>query len=429
MDKQKLLVVIMGQDCQKFIEMSLESVKEADVIVYCSGGVNIEVPNSETMISKNDDALPLVHEYQSIHKYPIKIISNKYSQEDPQMNGKQRNFYLNYLKENYPDYWCLAIDADEVVEDLNKIKELIQTCESGLFQVKMRHFHNDLGHEDSTEDTHYVLNRLFKISEADSYPLVEHPILQGKEGSKYFKTDVTVIWHLAHIDHVFSIKKRYEKQIKHSNIHTPEFLDNWNEAHCLGTYPNKQVNILEVPDVITNYFHINKSRYYYQNRQLENKHWIDARYWLDFFKCESAIEVGCGLGPRVFAMNYIGIKTDGFEISEYAVKHRLHPNVFLGDLVNIDIPLTYDLAVAYDLLEHIKYNEIDKAINNLIKLSNKHILISVPVIGDPNLEADRTHKIRETGEWWIKQFTQKGLKLIPTPEHFLASKQVFIFEK
>ena len=35
---QKLVVCIMGQNCEKFIGMCLESVKDADSIVYCDGG-------------------------------------------------------------------------------------------------------------------------------------------------------------------------------------------------------------------------------------------------------------------------------------------------------------------------------------------------------------------------------------------------------
>ena len=34
----KLVVCIMGQNCERFIGMCLESVKEADGIVYCDGG-------------------------------------------------------------------------------------------------------------------------------------------------------------------------------------------------------------------------------------------------------------------------------------------------------------------------------------------------------------------------------------------------------
>jgi len=34
----KIVVVVMGQNCEKFIGMCLDSVKESDAIVYCDGG-------------------------------------------------------------------------------------------------------------------------------------------------------------------------------------------------------------------------------------------------------------------------------------------------------------------------------------------------------------------------------------------------------
>ena len=34
---------------------------------------------------------------------------------DKEMNGKQRNKYLDFVKLNYPDDWCLVLDADELI--------------------------------------------------------------------------------------------------------------------------------------------------------------------------------------------------------------------------------------------------------------------------------------------------------------------------
>ena len=55
----KLIVCIMGQNCEKFIEMCLESVKDADIIIYCDGGSidktqNI-IMNSKAILLENDD--------------------------------------------------------------------------------------------------------------------------------------------------------------------------------------------------------------------------------------------------------------------------------------------------------------------------------------------------------------------------------------
>jgi len=418
---ERLVVVIMGQDCEKFIRMCLESVKEADAIVYCDGGSTNEFKSywiREIVKKKN---------MKNIH-----WIENLYNQEDKKMNGKQRNFYLNYIKENYPDYWCLCIDVDEVVENLSKVKEFIQTAKYGLISVKMRHLVGDLSHEDTTQENHWVLNRLFKISEADCYPETEHPVLQGKEREPVMATNCTTIWHLAYIPGMFDIKKKYENHIKKSEMHSKEFLRDWYFQHLFGYYPRKRFNLGELPEIILNEFGTSQEEIYFISRgNMEVKHYQDAINWKNHFNLKDCIIFGCGQGQRVKVLNEIGVKTVGYDVNKYAVEKRLHENVKLADMTVEDLGLgSYDLAVAFDVLEHLNYGEdLTKAINNLINHTKKYILISVPVIGNPVLELDATHKIKETEEWWLKQFTDKGLKRIETPNYFLYKEQVYIFEK
>ena len=407
----EIVVVIMGQDCERTIKMALESVKNADKIIFCSGTSPGRTDDGSMKIARDSDA---------------EIIRNTYYQDYKGMNGKQRNFYLDYIKEKCPDWWCLAIDADEVVEDFDKIKKFIQTAENGIYSIKMRHLIGDLAHEDSTINTHFAPNRLFKISEAEKYPEIEHPVLQGKViGS----TDCTTIWHLAYIPNMWEMKRRYDNHMEKSNIHTPEYLKNWYWAHIFGRYPKKEFNPVELPKIILNEFGIDRDEIYFQNRGLEVKHFTDAIHWKDFFKCQTAWEFGCGKGPRIYALNNIGVDAWGLEISEFACT-----NGFSKKIINNDITLKAyfnktDLVIAYDLLEHLEYSKLDIAIENIINTSKKHILISVPFRGTQNCENDSTHIIKENKEWWIKQFTDQGLKILPTPEHFLFKEQILIFER
>ena len=62
---------------------------------------------------------------------------------------------------------------------------------------------------------------------------------------------------------------------------------------------------------------------------------------------------------------------------------------------------------------HKRYNTMNLSVWNDAPLTHSH----------------NTHKIKEDRDWWIKKFIDKGLKLIPTPEHFLYKEQVLIFEK
>ncbi len=411
----KLIVVIMGQNCEKFIGMCLDSVKDADHIFYLDGG-------------STDRSMNIALKFQKINPN-CSGTTNKWNSEDPKMNGKQRNFYLKHLKKNYPDDWCLVLDADELVEDLSKIKEFINDPERkpGIYNVKMRHFIGDLGHEDATKPFHIVPTRLFKISEAKGYPLHSHPVLEGELMGGCLDT---TIWHLGHlpVEYMDYILKRYKQHAEDSLIHDQQYLKQWKLSHLLGVYPAKQINPVELPKQVCDRYEIDKDEFYFADRNLEVKHFIDACHWRDFFKCKTAVEFGCGKGPRVFAMNNIGILCVGWEISKYAVQNKLWHTIREGDITHDGLGGTNDLAIAYDVLEHLKHDDLKHAINNLIS-SGKHILISVPVLGNPNLEADPTHEIFEDKDWWIKQFTDKGLKLIPTPEHFLFKEQIMIFEK
>ncbi len=416
----KLIVTIMGQNCEKFIGMCLDSVKDADAIIYCDGGSKASFWEYMSKTIK-----PGV-KYSKFHN-----IQNKWNPEDPQMNGKQRNFYLKYLKENYPDDWALCLDADELVEDLQKIKDFINKRDPGMYNVKMRHFIGNIGHEDATKPVHIVPGRLFKISEAKGYPLHSHPVLEGELRDACLDT---TIWHMGHlpVEYMDYILKRYNQHAEDSVIHNQNFLKQWKLSHLFGQYPAKLINPVELPKQILDRYEIDKDEFYFANRGLEVKHFIDAIHWKEFFKCESVIEFGCGKGPRVFAMQSIGIDAKGYEISNFAISNKLCKKIWEANITE-DAPICglpeQDLSIGYDILEHIEYSKLDKAIYNIIKTTKKYILISVPVLGDPNLEADPTHIIKEDKEWWIKKFTDKELKLIPTPEHFLYKEQIMIFEK
>ena len=415
---KKLNVVIMGQDCHKFIGMCLESVKDANQIIYCDGG-------------SSDGTLGYLTKIKGDWTEKIRIIRNPYNQEDPKMNGKQRNFYLDCLKKHHRNEWCLVLDADEIVEDFSKLQDFVNTikpeAEDILCSPKMRHLIGDFGHEDSTVPTHFVLHRLFKVREDLFYPELEHSVLNGKE-VRSANIQPTTIWHLAYTPNMWDIKKRYDNHLAKSNMHTPEFLNQWYKAHLFGTYPTSQINPVELPSQLLDEFGIDKDELYFENRGLETNHFIDAIHWKDFFKCTNAIEFGCGKGPRVYAMKNVGIEAKGIEISEFAVNNKIHHDVYHGSVLDFEWQ-NFDLAIAYDLLEHISYEDLDDAIQNLYDSTNKHILVSVPVIGDPNLEADPTHIIKEDREWWVKQFVSKGLKEVEVPQHFLYREQLMIFEK
>jgi hypothetical protein len=415
---KKLIVTIMGDKGEKFMDMCIKSVLTADKVIFCWGEEDIKTKN-KFLDWKN--------------KYPekLELISTPYNQEDKMQNGKTRNFYLNYLKNNYAEDWNLALDLDEVVEDLNEIKKVIQYATDGVYSVKMRHFEGTLGQEDATQKEHNVINRLFKISCADKYPEVEHPVLQPINNDVKSGVVVsTTIWHLGYIPNLFYFKNRYESHLAKSNMHTPEYLKEWYYQHLFGTFPKSEVKPDDIPEVILNEFGFTKDEIYFKNRkQIGMNHLLDAIFWKDFFKCETAIEIGAGLGMRVWAMNKVGINAMGTEISEYACANAVS-KIHQDDIVNTKLPKEegFDLVVCYDVLEHIDLKEIHQVADTLIAISKKNILVSVPCDTDPNFFLDKTHKICRPMSWWKRLFEDKGHKVFDVPNSFLYPNQQFYVE-
>ena len=441
----KLIVCIMGENCEKFIGMCLESVKSADVIVYCDGGseddtLDILFDKYNFDIDKNIPELNIFYDKRQKRNLNRKIIYNPYDQEDKAMNGKQRNFYLKYLKENYPDDWCLVCDADEVVAEdgIEKIKEFIKqdhyTKDSfgdfiGVYSVKMRHFIGDMGHEDNTQQEHFVPNRLFKIEYVDHYPETEHPVLVPINGI-CGKTTCTTIWHLAYLSGMWEIKKRYLNHMKKSEMHTPEFLKQWYYAHLSGNYPRTPIKVLDIPKVILREFLINPDQVYFNTHSnLEVKHFLMTKQWIDYFKCKNVFDLGCGIGLYGVPMNMLGVIYFGLELSQWAIDNTPYKNLRIkqGDIREKQDFKDFDLVLVFDVLEHLKEEELDKTLDNIKDYGN-NFLFSIPYEGDPNLREDPTHRIFKPKEWWVKKLEQY-FNIKEAPEDWLFHKQILIGSK
>ena len=422
----KLVCMIMGQNCERFIGMCLESVKSADAIVYCDG-------------RSNDFTFTTIDQFKIKNEKNVIEIHNHYDQEDKGMNGKQRNFYLKYLKENYPDDWVLVLDADEVLAEdgIEKIKEFIKQDHYakdsfgdfiGVYSVKMRHFIGDLSHEDATQQEHFVPNRLFKIEYAKEYFETEHSVLQSHNGI-YGRTNCTTIWHLAYLPGMWDIKKRYLNHMKKSEMHTPEFLKQWYYAHLFGSYPKTPIKVLDIPKVILKEFLIDPDEVYFStHNKLEEKHFLMVGQWLRYFDPQSILDLGCGMGLFGIAIDNYNIVYRGLELSQWAIDHitykDLKSKIKQGDIREKQDFNDFDLVLVFDVLEHLDEKDLDKTLDNIKDYGN-NFLFSIPFEGDPNLHEDSTHRIFKPKEWWVKKLSQY-FNIKGAPEDWLFHKQILI---
>lgn len=177
---------------------------------------------------------------------------------------------------------------------------------------------------------------------------------------------------------------------------------------------------------------------YFYHRKLEDRFFHDLNVWLDWFgKDTTFCFLGCGFFHRGFAADYYGVRDFAgcdfsWPILNTPYKH-LKNKLKVGDVSKRNLVetfgRTFDMVVAYDLLEHMNtIEEVETALENAYELSNKWLLVSVPVLGDPNLEADSSHIIKKSMEWWLWKIRCSGFNIIEVPKHFPYFHQLILAE-
>ena len=426
MTKEKLIVAIIGQDCREWLNLAIESVEEhADAIVFIDGN-----PKNPSYESKGKVTV-IPREFEHDHKGGI---------------GRARNAYLDYVKKHHMGWYCLVLDADEVVDNIKILKDNIQLPEFnyGGCSVHMRHWIENLMKEDAQytkknhkEGEHFALNRLFKVKEDLFYPETEHAIIKSTEPTSHSNYRGITIWHLGYVKHLFEIKKKWKNHAEKSKIHKPNDLRQWYLQHVLGFYPTKPLVPSEFPKVVLKYFEIEdvaEEIYFKRRSEIENKHWIDSATWIEYCHPVSALFLGCGMGMRMGTTSKLGVQVYGYEKSKWAVQNtphgRLKTRMYNRDITKMEPELAFDLVIAYDVLEHMEDEKaLDQALSRAFKACKKDFICSIPFIGDPNLEMDKSHHIKQTREWWENKIKQHGFIIQPTPEKFIYKEQIIVCKR
>lgn len=419
----KIVALVMGQDCEDYIELALQSVQGANKIYFLDGG-------------STDKTIEIAE------KYCDEVWHHKFEKDNKDAIPNQKNFFLANLIEKHNDgeTYGIYLDADEVLDDMDKLKKWIErfgdavTERHPCIHLKMHHFIGGLWMEDSTRPEHFVSSRLFKIQEGLHYPYHDHCVMQYKNQPLELRNLVrgVKIWHLGYIPQIWYFRKRYKEHLKRSTTHSRNFLNNWYKSHIFNQYPSKPLNPNEIPGLIYNFLDVDKDEIYFLKRNLEVKHFQMIKQWVDYFKFKNILDLGCGLGHYGYvAKNYFNLDYKGIELSSYAVNNIPYEGLDIeqGDISNIDLSkYNYDLVIGMDVLEHCEEKNIDKILTN-IKQSGKKFLFSIPFEGEnKDLYNDPTHKIFQDREWWYNKLKKNGFKILETPDYFLFNKQLVICE-
>ena len=117
------------------------------------------------------------------------------------------------------------------------------------------------------------------------------------------------------------------------------------------------------------------SRYfkeYYDSKERFTSYWHQIN---EIIKCEpkAVLEVGVGNG---FVADYL--KKRGIKVTTCDIDKALNPDIVCSVL---ELPFSdeqFDVVACYEVLEHIPYENVYKAINELTRVSSYKVIISVP---------------------------------------------------
>ena len=116
----------------------------------------------------------------------------------------------------------------------------------------------------------------------------------------------------------------------------------------------------------------------------------------------SLLDVGCGKGAFVEWAKAQGISAQGIDIaSGYGTK---------GDICNMPFEdNSFDVLTAFDVLEHLRPNDLDRALNEMLRVTRKAWILSIGYGAAKIKLLDSTidlHPISRDQDWWIKRLKE-----------------------
>jgi ubiquinone/menaquinone biosynthesis C-methylase UbiE len=183
--------------------------------------------------------------------------------------------------------------------------------------------------------------------------------------------------------------------------------------------PDQEVCLMDVfdRDYFENGIITRKSNYQdYSWSRLGTYFTATAKHITGMFKPKKLLDAGTAKGFLVYALCQAGVDAYGVDISKYAVENAIpevKDRVRLGTIQKLDYPAnSFDVVTAFDVLEHIKEEEIPQVCAELLRVSRKWVVVRVPTRKDPG-DLDTYHETVKPKQWWEKQFAAAGWKVVP----------------
>ncbi len=141
----------------------------------------------------------------------------------------------------------------------------------------------------------------------------------------------------------------------------------------------------------------------------------DFRLWYicRYLKPKDLLDVGCGSGWLVKSLLAKGVKAYGVDISNYAISgvgRRYKNNFFVGDILKIPKKdNSFDIVSCIDVLEHIRGEDLQRAIKECGRIGKRAIYFDITVLEDfLFIFFDKTH-VSKFFSWRWQEIIKRAL--------------------
>lgn len=180
---------------------------------------------------------------------------------------------------------------------------------------------------------------------------------------------------------------------------------------------------------------------YYESGRTTGKSWLmnyswmprrsfrEALTYIDYLNLDEnscVLDLGCAKGFTVRALRELEIKTDGCDISSYALSFAPKGCWNCSDVKSWDEHTGYTHIILKDVFEHLTVEQLNNILLTLKSISP--IIMCVIPIGDngiyriPEYHLDKSHIIAENEEWWSNKFIENGWNIKKECSHLNGIK-------
>ena len=164
----------------------------------------------------------------------------------------------------------------------------------------------------------------------------------------------------------------------------------------------------------------------------------------EVFQPERVIDMGCGPGALMFLLQEVGVMADGIDFSQTSkdiAPKDVADRIRIGSITDIDLPdASYDLVICREVFEHMPVLLVQKAVENLARISSRFVYVTTRFHPNPTslfdvtteFDVDPTHITCMNKDMLRLMFVLQGFRRRPDLEarmDWLNKNRVLVYEK